>query len=288
MTERPTSPKAGGVLKWALLQLSLLSFGALAVGCADETWPEISVALYCLHVVMTLGALVLWSVELRRGFSIVRCGATLLCIAMLAEVALGWGVPLLLFGSLAVATYFLTRHPRLTGSPGTRSVLKWLARVGCILIVAVWGLSFRWQFGCAVPVGKGAIDVEACSGNLWLLWFREMRLQLRQKLPECACRPASTVSLAPQWPQIREFPPGVVQFTLPCWLVLVGCAIPVYVLWRWEARSSPAGKCRRCHYDLTGNVSGLCPECGTAIPKETQVLLGMKTADPAAGGQRAE
>ena len=23
--------------------------------------------------------------------------------------------------------------------------------------------------------------------------------------------------------------------------------------------------CRQCHYDLTGNVSGTCPECGTAI-----------------------
>ncbi len=25
------------------------------------------------------------------------------------------------------------------------------------------------------------------------------------------------------------------------------------------------GKCRKCAYDLTGNTSGRCPECGTAI-----------------------
>ena len=25
--------------------------------------------------------------------------------------------------------------------------------------------------------------------------------------------------------------------------------------------------CERCGYDLTGNVSGQCPECGTAIPE---------------------
>jgi hypothetical protein len=25
-----------------------------------------------------------------------------------------------------------------------------------------------------------------------------------------------------------------------------------------------SGQCRTCGYDLTGNVSGVCPECGTA------------------------
>ena len=27
----------------------------------------------------------------------------------------------------------------------------------------------------------------------------------------------------------------------------------------------PTGRCRRCDYDLTGNISGVCPECGTPI-----------------------
>lgn len=29
----------------------------------------------------------------------------------------------------------------------------------------------------------------------------------------------------------------------------------------------PPGTCRSCGYDLTGNVSGRCPECGQEIPK---------------------
>jgi len=28
------------------------------------------------------------------------------------------------------------------------------------------------------------------------------------------------------------------------------------------------GHCRRCGYDLTGNVSGRCPECGTDVPRD--------------------
>jgi len=27
----------------------------------------------------------------------------------------------------------------------------------------------------------------------------------------------------------------------------------------------PPGHCRKCGYDLTGNISGVCPECGERI-----------------------
>ena len=27
----------------------------------------------------------------------------------------------------------------------------------------------------------------------------------------------------------------------------------------------PPGHCQNCEYDLTGNVSGVCPECGTKL-----------------------
>lgn len=29
-------------------------------------------------------------------------------------------------------------------------------------------------------------------------------------------------------------------------------------------------ECRRCRYDLTGNTSGVCPECGTPIPAKAK------------------
>ncbi len=31
--------------------------------------------------------------------------------------------------------------------------------------------------------------------------------------------------------------------------------------------------CKSCHYNLTGNESGICPECGKAIPEEQRQLL---------------
>ena len=41
------------------------------------------------------------------------------------------------------------------------------------------------------------------------------------------------------------------------------------VVRRQRARAKQVeGSCRECGYDLTGNVSGVCPECGTRIEKK--------------------
>ena len=55
----------------------------------------------------------------------------------------------------------------------------------------------------------------------------------------------------------------------PCWLLcLLAAAWPVMALVRGplrRARATAATCCHRCGYDLTGNVSGRCPECGRAL-----------------------
>ena len=50
--------------------------------------------------------------------------------------------------------------------------------------------------------------------------------------------------------------------------VSVGCiAGLIYAFARRRSRSGvlPVGHCTRCGYNLQGNVSGTCPECGTPI-----------------------
>jgi hypothetical protein len=43
--------------------------------------------------------------------------------------------------------------------------------------------------------------------------------------------------------------------------------LPPLFLLLLRSKSALAGKCGRCEYDLTGNVSGVCPECGGPIPR---------------------
>jgi hypothetical protein len=56
------------------------------------------------------------------------------------------------------------------------------------------------------------------------------------------------------------------QVLLPIWIPLSLVALPtLYSFWHARKRKKP-GLCQVCLYDLTGNVSGICPECGSPIP----------------------
>ena len=55
---------------------------------------------------------------------------------------------------------------------------------------------------------------------------------------------------------------GVTVRSYPTWMALLLAWMPVFFAWRRLRRPVP-GHCRKCGYDLTGNVSGVCSECGT-------------------------
>ena len=49
----------------------------------------------------------------------------------------------------------------------------------------------------------------------------------------------------------------------PFWIPVLVFGAATALLWYMDRRRVPSGHCRKCGYDLTGNVSGRCPECGT-------------------------
>lgn len=74
----------------------------------------------------------------------------------------------------------------------------------------------------------------------------------------------SDVSFVPMsgyvwWPVFTEK-----TVLIPLWIAFVLLLVPSLLVWR-RSRRPPPGFCLKCGYDLAGNVSGVCSECGLKI-----------------------
>lgn len=74
----------------------------------------------------------------------------------------------------------------------------------------------------------------------------------------------------------------------PVWTVIGLClCYPAILLWlrlRRQLRANEDKLCARCQYDLTGNLSGVCPECGnTAQVQRKLELSAASRSGPEAG-----
>ena len=70
------------------------------------------------------------------------------------------------------------------------------------------------------------------------------------------------------WPPTCTFASGGGNLILPTWLLLLVSAAATTFVWRRAQVNPERNGCRKCGYNLTGNVSGVCPECGTAVEPE--------------------
>ena len=78
--------------------------------------------------------------------------------------------------------------------------------------------------------------------------------------------------MLPQWVSPRWvpliYPEHDWTIFLPLWIPFLLIGIVVVWFWWSDARSFVAGGCEACGYDLTGNSSGVCPECGTSVGEQ--------------------
>lgn len=112
----------------------------------------------------------------------------------------------------------------------------------------------RWGYhqSVSVELDRGWLDVDWHSGEI----------RTSQQLAEATLRWAFKDE-RPTWrPSMllrRRF--GFVS--VPMWIPIAFCLALAAWSWRRGRRRYPPRHCQRCGYDLTGNVSGRCPECGS-------------------------
>ncbi len=151
--------------------------------------------------------------------------------------------------------------------PRTRRILKWVGLAGCVLILASWLLSYVMAIRYMRPdwhisLSKGHVVFK--EYNWWRPNRRLFPLGWQTDSPfDASLRPDPryTADFYNLW-IVRHYKSTSWNTTaVSLWLPLLFVAIPAAVLWHRDRRPPP-GHCKSCGYDLTGNVSGVCPECG--------------------------
>ena len=158
-----------------------------------------------------------------------------------------------------------------------RTLRRRVARI--LLAVACAGALFQDMRSCVKVDNKGY-----CFGHLTLGYVTEFGSAYCYASWATAPRPAGKVKSDVDIFDMCGFAPGLSHFfggetwsspdELGCdayfpiatlWLVSGALLIVSLIRHRRRWRSGPPS-CLRCGYNLTGNTSGRCPECGTDVP----------------------
>lgn len=164
----------------------------------------------------------------------------------------------------------------------TRRILKWTGLVFCILIAVAWEMSvpFLGMRNHLPGYTTGRFEVRLIWGTV--RWsdgnFCRLGWTLRKE-PNASGVPGwERAGLL--WPRIGARPGHWGRGYIPLWLPFLIVATPTALLW-WRDRRPrryPPGHCRFCGYDLAGNVSGICPECGSACAEPARPDQGSSEA----------
>ena len=150
---------------------------------------------------------------------------------------------------------------------------RWAGLLICVGISALWLFSlFQWRYQVFYTKAKGEKIISCWSlGNGLLVLSRIPDFKACghefDVLPRCAASMVNYGLIKPRcfgWSRTDLGPLG--HLLVPLWLPLMIASVPTIFLWAKRPRKRP-GFCGRCGYNLTGNVSGRCPECGTLRPQ---------------------
>jgi hypothetical protein len=145
----------------------------------------------------------------------------------------------------------------------TIRIVKWLGTVLCIAIVVGW-IAAQWQwflFKTGTP-----LDLSCAAGYVLVDWWSyEEDDRSSYEAMDLPSRMSGSTRLGLGLPYLEANVFGV-RCLVPFWTLLAAAGVPTALLW-WLDRRNPPGHCQKCGYELAGNVSGICPECSTAVKR---------------------
>ena len=179
--------------------------------------------------------------------------------------------------------------------------LKWIGLSIVLLLIGVECLSIFWYVNCRFyhanyffRIGEGYVRmatvcvfrpsdvpgsqqiVTLCVGNV----VKEPRRPIISGAPiSYQSRPIPKLDPRYPAPFLYSFTSTITRYLdIELWFLILVAAISTAFLWWYDKRYRlPVHLCRKCEYDLTLNISGTCPECGTLIPSDQRLLLSSDT-----------
>ncbi len=145
--------------------------------------------------------------------------------------------------------------------------LRWLLTVVTLILIALDCLSSWRQFGYGLQAdesaGRDYFGMICTSGAMKLIRYNAIDAEnfldangFRWEVPVHERNPC-VLGFS------RDVAGTTVEF--PLWPITFALGILSLLAWRSYRNARRTGFCNKCGYDLSGNLSAVCPECGTPI-----------------------
>ncbi|GJM24129.1 MAG: hypothetical protein DHS20C16_05440 [Phycisphaerae bacterium] len=151
-----------------------------------------------------------------------------------------------------------------------RRVLKWSGTIVCVGIMALWAACQRYEIVYLGGFGNiGSTTSAIFYDSSYLLHVESEGWHIGDTLfwgtslwsvSDCFSFPRYTWDGSP-W--LNGNSAGYFGVHIPFWCMFAPALL--VTSWLWYADRRRIGECVNCGYNLTGNVSGVCPECGATI-----------------------
>lgn len=142
-------------------------------------------------------------------------------------------------------------------------LLKWIGASACLFLGVISVTSALWCIG--IQSGAWVTTIQNGQITAWRARGRNWEQPPIYIIPMERSWQEGSEAWTSYWAWPKWDIDGYnIRVVVPLWVLWILLGVPTAFLWCAGRRRACPGRCR-CGYDLFGNTSGRCPECGEGL-----------------------